>query len=332
MLLVWLTYFLRLPNDLEPGLSSFGAPLPPSISNVLELFDDLLAWVGGLVRAAASCVAQEEATAEMASPRRLTKIRIALQQWGSFLLLLLRSKVEYLNHVEKTYCFVTDELHRGFFCWRRGSTAVLCRPPFTPELRREACRTLEQALQTFPNDTVLLGYVVAYSTPGVWKMCSPLLSSWGARLCDDVISKLSFMTGCAFDDIFPLWETSARLRLFQVISRSRGCAPHVGTSLLCAETLFERVSFELERFIELSPTGSKAVALIWSMYIEALCARGGGAEDVRRLYYRAIHQCPWSKRVWILAMSPRLRGMFKVKELEDLWAVMEEKGVVLRAL
>ena len=285
----------------------------------------------GLVRAAASRATEEEVSVESATPRRITKIRIILQQWLSCLVLLLRSKVEFLNHVEKTYGYVTYELQTESTACSRGPGVRICRPPFTSELRRLAKQTLDRALRMFPNDSVLLSYVVAYNTPGIWKPCFPLYSSWGARLCDDVLSKFAFLTGSKLDDMFPLWKTAVGLKLFQTISSATGCVPSGGTSFLYTEALFERVSFELERCIEVIPAGSKAAPVIWTMYIEALCSRSGRrVEDVRRLYYRAIHQCPWSKRVWVMALSPRLQGVFKRKEMEDLRAVMEEKGIMLR--
>jgi hypothetical protein len=74
---------------------------------------------------------------------------------------------------------------------------------------------------------------------------------------------------------------------------------------------------------------SRTCAEIWCVYVDLTLARGAYAE-ARRLLYRAVRHCPGSKSLWLRAFLPPMQLVMSEKELMDVIAVMEEKGIMLR--
>ncbi|CAM9255005.1 unnamed protein product [Phaeothamnion confervicola] len=67
--------------------------------------------------------------------------------------------------------------------------------------------------------------------------------------------------------------------------------------------------------------------LLWRCYLQSEVGRGCFAR-AKRVYMRAIHACPWSKRLWLDACRMAvLRRTFGVAEAADLMEVLLEKGV-----
>lgn len=69
--------------------------------------------------------------------------------------------------------------------------------------------------------------------------------------------------------------------------------------------------------------------LLWRCYLayEVEIARNPSA--ARRIFFRAIHACPWSKRLWLDGFE-KLSSVLTVKELSDLQEVMRDKEIRLR--
>ncbi|XP_024023482.1 protein NRDE2 homolog [Morus notabilis] len=69
--------------------------------------------------------------------------------------------------------------------------------------------------------------------------------------------------------------------------------------------------------------------LLWRCYIayEANIARDFSA--ARRIFFRAIHACPWSKKLWMDGFI-KLNSILSAKELSDLQEVMRDKELNLR--
>ncbi|KAK8952254.1 hypothetical protein KSP39_PZI004633 [Platanthera zijinensis] len=69
--------------------------------------------------------------------------------------------------------------------------------------------------------------------------------------------------------------------------------------------------------------------LLWRCYLayEVEIARNPSA--ARRIFFRAIHACPWSKRLWLDGFE-KLSSVLTAKELSDLQEVMRDKEIRLR--
>jgi hypothetical protein len=53
--------------------------------------------------------------------------------------------------------------------------------------------------------------------------------------------------------------------------------------------------------------------------------------QAKRIFFRAIHSCAWSKDLWLDALSAgTLARVFSESELKDIRDVIEEKGILLR--
>ncbi|OAY83366.1 Protein NRDE, partial [Ananas comosus] len=69
--------------------------------------------------------------------------------------------------------------------------------------------------------------------------------------------------------------------------------------------------------------------LLWRCYLayEADIVRNPSA--ARRVFFRAIHACPWSKRLWLDGFQ-KLSSILTLKELSDLQEVMRDKELNIR--
>ncbi|KAG5530843.1 hypothetical protein RHGRI_025714 [Rhododendron griersonianum] len=84
--------------------------------------------------------------------------------------------------------------------------------------------------------------------------------------------------------------------------------------------LFER-GFENEKL--------RSSVLLWRCYIAYEVNVACNPYAARRLFFRAIHACPRSKKLWLDGFL-RLRGVLSAKELSDLQEVMRDKELNLR--
>ena len=78
----------------------------------------------------------------------------------------------------------------------------------------------------------------------------------------------------------------------------------------------------LERCLQRSPHDP----LLWRHYLR-FEARHGAPDEQRKVFYRAISRCPWSKPLWMEGLSllgPRLTG----RERADLIELAGSRGIV----
>lgn len=69
--------------------------------------------------------------------------------------------------------------------------------------------------------------------------------------------------------------------------------------------------------------------LLWRCYIAYENDVAHDPFGARRAFFRAIHACPWSKRVWLDGFA-KLHDVLTAKELSDLQEVMRDKELNLR--
>ncbi|GAB2286590.1 hypothetical protein Dimus_020987 [Dionaea muscipula] len=69
--------------------------------------------------------------------------------------------------------------------------------------------------------------------------------------------------------------------------------------------------------------------LLWRCYIAYEINVAGNFSAAKRIYFRAIHACPWSKKLWLDGFL-KLNGILTAKELSDLQEVMQDKELNLR--
>ncbi|KAL9263204.1 Nuclear exosome regulator NRDE2-like protein [Drosera capensis] len=69
--------------------------------------------------------------------------------------------------------------------------------------------------------------------------------------------------------------------------------------------------------------------LLWRCYMAYEADVVGNLSAAKRIYFRAIHACPWSKKLWLDGFL-KLNGILTPKELSDLQEVMRDKELNLR--
>nr|XP_027122944.1 protein NRDE2 homolog [Coffea arabica] len=91
--------------------------------------------------------------------------------------------------------------------------------------------------------------------------------------------------------------------------------------------LQHRIRAIFERALE--NAAFRNVVVLWRCYIayESVVAHDFSA--ARRVFFRAIHACPWSKKLWLDGFL-RLNSVLTAKELSDLQEVMRDKELNLR--
>ncbi|KAG0208757.1 hypothetical protein BGX28_000378 [Mortierella sp. GBA30] len=57
----------------------------------------------------------------------------------------------------------------------------------------------------------------------------------------------------------------------------------------------------------------------------------GSGKRVKQLLMRAIDDCPWCKGLYMIAFEPRMRQLFSIEELDQLYQTMLEKGIRVRS-
>ncbi|CAN6279845.1 unnamed protein product [Urochloa humidicola] len=69
--------------------------------------------------------------------------------------------------------------------------------------------------------------------------------------------------------------------------------------------------------------------LLWRCYLAYEAEKACNASAARRVFFRAIHACPWSKRLWLDGFQ-KLSSILTLKELSDLQEVMRDKELNIR--
>ncbi|XP_030541167.2 nuclear exosome regulator NRDE2 isoform X2 [Rhodamnia argentea] len=69
--------------------------------------------------------------------------------------------------------------------------------------------------------------------------------------------------------------------------------------------------------------------LLWRSYISYEIDIAENPSAARRIFFRAIHACPWSKKLWLDGFL-KLNSILSAKELSDLQEVMRDKELNLR--
>ncbi|KAF8014578.1 hypothetical protein BT93_H0411 [Corymbia citriodora subsp. variegata] len=69
--------------------------------------------------------------------------------------------------------------------------------------------------------------------------------------------------------------------------------------------------------------------LLWRSYIAYEIDIAQNPSAAKRIYFRAIHACPWSKKLWLDGFL-KLNSILSAKELSDLQEVMRDKELNLR--
>ncbi|XP_073143744.1 uncharacterized protein [Henckelia pumila] len=71
------------------------------------------------------------------------------------------------------------------------------------------------------------------------------------------------------------------------------------------------------------------LVILWRCYLEYEMNIACNFAAAKRVFFRAIHACPWSKRLWLDGFL-KLDSILTVKELSDLQEVMRDKELNLR--
>ncbi|XP_051123213.1 uncharacterized protein LOC127246064 [Andrographis paniculata] len=73
----------------------------------------------------------------------------------------------------------------------------------------------------------------------------------------------------------------------------------------------------------------RRAVILWRCYLEYERSVACNALSAKRVFFRAIHACPWSKKLWLDGFM-KLGSILSVKELSDLQEVMRDKELNLR--
>ncbi|KAH9316484.1 hypothetical protein KI387_025111 [Taxus chinensis] len=113
---------------------------------------------------------------------------------------------------------------------------------------------------------------------------------------------------CQKDPSIVLWMFSLTFELGR-----QGSGPRI-------HKLFERA---------LTDSDTQRSVLLWRCYLAYELHVACNAETARRIFFRAIHACPWSKLLWLDGFQ-KLSNYLTAKELSDLQEVMRDKELRLR--
>lgn len=69
--------------------------------------------------------------------------------------------------------------------------------------------------------------------------------------------------------------------------------------------------------------------LLWRCYIAYEIDIASNPSAARRVFFRAIHACPWSKKLWLDGFQ-KLKSVLSAKEMSDLQEVMRDKELNVR--
>ncbi|GMH12003.1 hypothetical protein Nepgr_013844 [Nepenthes gracilis] len=73
----------------------------------------------------------------------------------------------------------------------------------------------------------------------------------------------------------------------------------------------------------------RSSVILWRCYIAYEIDIVGNLSAAKRIFFRAIHACPWSKKLWLDGFL-KLNSVLTAKELSDLQEVMRDKELNLR--
>lgn len=88
-----------------------------------------------------------------------------------------------------------------------------------------------------------------------------------------------------------------------------------------------RVRSLFERALENAVTQQSVV--LWRIYLAYEFDINHNADAARRVYFRAIHACPWSKTLWLDGFT-KLTSILTAKELSEFQEIMRDKEIRLR--
>lgn len=91
--------------------------------------------------------------------------------------------------------------------------------------------------------------------------------------------------------------------------------------------LHNKIRWLFERAVSNDMLCSSVV--LWRCYIGYELNIAHDPSAARRIFFRAIHACPWSKRLWLDGFL-KLNSILTGKELSDLQEVMRDKELNLR--
>jgi hypothetical protein len=69
--------------------------------------------------------------------------------------------------------------------------------------------------------------------------------------------------------------------------------------------------------------------ILWRCYIAYEIDIADNPSAARRIYFRAINACPWSKKLWLDGFG-KLGSVLTAKEMSDLQEVMRDKELNIR--
>ncbi|KAF9474100.1 hypothetical protein BDN70DRAFT_885209 [Pholiota conissans] len=164
--------------------------------------------------------------------------------------------------------------------------------PIPPSLLRERAHA---AFEEYPNNSILLGILLESERgQGVWGRIRAILGDSGGK-AKDVVRRIEEVWVAG-------WEKG---RWLSEVERTRnGLA----------------AAIEHER--------TRASSVIWKFYIQ-FEIRAQEPQRAKKLFFRAIGECPLVKELYLLAFGP-LRSVFHVHELNALADTMAERGIRLR--
>lgn len=153
-------------------------------------------------------------------------------------------------------------------------------------------RTILQTLAQYPSNPQLLGAYIRCSS---------------RTACTNDLRRF-------FDDVL-LRSPTTVLWLFAIsIELGRpGSGPRI-------HSLFEKA---------LDSNNTQQSVVLWRCYIAYELEVRGDLDAARRVYFRAIHACPWSKLLWLDGFK-KMSSLLSAKELSDFQDIMRDKELRIR--
>ncbi|CAN4085405.1 unnamed protein product [Withania somnifera] len=152
---------------------------------------------------------------------------------------------------------------------------------------------------------------------GLKEQVNMLCSSWTRGLIDDHSVAL-ICSASLFEEITIGWTEG--VQILEQAFTMRVCTNEI-TKLWFVIQITHKWALENEKLHN--------SVLIWRSYIAYESDIACNPSAARRAFFRAIHACPWSKRLWRDGFI-KLNSVLTAKELSDLQEIMRDKELNLR--
>jgi tetratricopeptide (TPR) repeat protein len=215
------------------------------------------------------------------------------------------ASVSHVPPTHKSFALEVLHQHRSRLIYHHITTKQAYKPAAIREL-------LLESLRLFPHNTIILSLFT-------WNESRFRIDE---RIRDVLLTSPSDPSRKGSRDTIPV--TSSLLSIFTELARPI----YSGSTVHSARAAFERAlstdpSNTTKENTDSPPSPSLS---LWKLYIYFELHRANNPDAAKRVYYRALRACPWSKDMLMLAFNGKL---WSGKEFDDWWELKKVYNVLI---